>query len=457
MPRRVLVATLVALLCAATQATAAGGPWSVPVRLSGAMDADVGDGVVTPQVAINASGAAVAVWTLDDGRREIVQASSQAAAGATWSRPVALGPPIAEGVEPRVQVALNDRGDAVAIWQGSTAKGLNGTFSVNVAARTADGHWSAPATLSSGSADYSSPGVALDATGDATAIWQWDSSSGTAGRWHVRAASRPAGGTWSAPAELAPLTRSYGDPPLVAYDAVGDATALWSQPIENAKGGRGFAIASAVHAPGGAWSAPVAVGAAGRDFYTPKVQYAVDAGGDAIAVWESVSARGQYEIVGATRLGASGAWAPLPAPLSDPGRNAHDPQVAIAASGTFAAAWRRSNGRHYVAQASTGPLAGGRPAPVTLSGAGLDENAVRVAVDAGGHAYAVWAARSHGGASGVRGAVGGAAWGASASIGTAQDDGFDLAVGAGPAGRAIAVWLRSGRHRAYVESAELRP
>jgi hypothetical protein len=457
MPPRVLVATVAVVSCVGALASAATAPWTTPARLSGTSDAQIGSGIATPQVAISSGGAAIAVWALDSGRSEVVQAASQPAAGAPWSRPVSLSLPISEAVEPRAQVALNDRGDAVAIWQGSTAKGLNGTFGVNVATRTPDGQWSAAQALSSASADYSSPGVAIDAAGNVTAIWQWDSSGGSGGRWHVRVATRLAGGAWSTPVELATVTREYGDPPLVGYDAAGDATAVWSRPNEDAKGAaHGFVIESATRGSGGAWSAPVTVGSAARDFYTPKVRFAVDGHGDAVAAWEAISARGQYQIAGATRTGAGG-WSPIAAPLSDPGRNAHDPQVAIGATGVFAAAWRRSNGRHYVAQASTGPLAGGRPTPVTLSGAGLDENAVDVAVDAGGHAYAVWAARSHGGASAVRGAVGGPAWSASSAIGTADKDGFDLTVGAGPSGRAVVVWLRSGLRSAYLQSAELRP
>jgi hypothetical protein len=457
MPRRVLVATSFVLLCAATAAVGAAGPWGAPVSLSGTSDAQIGSGVATPQVAVNGGGAAVAVWTIDSGRREVVQAASQPSAGAAWSRPVSLGTPIAEGIEPRVQVALNDAGDAVAVWQAVATAGRSRTYTVSVATRTPDGHWSAPQTLSSGSANASNPDVAIDSGGDATAVWQSASSQQVGVRWHVRAATQPAGGTWSTPAELATVTRSSGDPPLVGYDAAGNATALWSRPNEDAKGTQhGFVIESATMARGGVWSAGVVVATALRDFSAPKARFALDAGGDAIAVWEAISVRGQYQIVGATRIGFAGSWTPIAAPLSDAGRNAHDPQVAIGASGVFAAAWRRSNGRHYVAQAATGPLAGGRPAPATLSGAGLDENAVDVAVDASGRAYAVWAARSHGGASAVRGAISAPAWSAGAAIGSADRDGFDLAVAAGPSGRAVAVWLRSGSGGATIQSAALR-
>ena len=78
-----------------------------------------------PQVAVGASGDAVAVWPQREGHY-VIQASTKNAGG-TWDPPVDISPPGEESIAP--QVAMNASGHAVAIWTrwGGTIKGANRT------------------------------------------------------------------------------------------------------------------------------------------------------------------------------------------------------------------------------------------------------------------------------------------------------------------------------------------
>lgn len=148
----------------------AGGGWQAPTDLS-----EHGSGA---QVALDAQGNAVAVWdTGGVGRYSFgssVQTSSRPTGGA-WQPAVTISSSEGRSVAP--QVAVDARGDAVAVWQ----RHLNfGPFAdpdpdpdvVQGASRAAGAGWQAPIDLTAGAPSALSPHVAMDAAGDALAIWQ---------------------------------------------------------------------------------------------------------------------------------------------------------------------------------------------------------------------------------------------------------------------------------------------
>ena len=136
-----------------------------------------------------------------------VAVPAQAAGG--WSAPVPL--PISGG---SAVAAVNASGAAAAITSGQTA---SGTAAVSVST-SADGHtWTAPVTLGPGG----EPAVALAPNGRTVAVWQGFSGITSTG---VQASVLVPGGTWSAPVTVAPA----GINPQVAVDAAGDAVAMWA-------------------------------------------------------------------------------------------------------------------------------------------------------------------------------------------------------------------------------------
>jgi hypothetical protein len=87
----------------------AGKPWGQPQPVSG-----TAAGSLAPQVAVDARGGALAVWTQSNGGSSRVHAASFAATGSTWSAARVLSRLGEDAVTP--QVTLDDAGDGAVAW-----------------------------------------------------------------------------------------------------------------------------------------------------------------------------------------------------------------------------------------------------------------------------------------------------------------------------------------------------
>jgi hypothetical protein len=257
-----IAGTLTAFLgvAVAVPAQAAGG-WSAPVALP------VSGG--SPAAAVNASGAAVVITS---GQTASVGVSvSTSADGHTWTAPVTLGP----GGEQAVALAPNGR--AVAVWQGFSGVTSTG---VQASVLVPGGTWSAPVTVAPAGIN---PEVAVDAAGDAVALWTTSGSNAP-----VQAATLRVGGTWSAP-----VTLGSGVTPNLAVNTSGAILAGWTtSPHE--------IVVSAGTVTGG-WSAPVTLGPA-TAYKQLGVHLALAANGQGTALWTGGNG------VQASTLSPGGSW-----------------------------------------------------------------------------------------------------------------------------------------------------
>jgi hypothetical protein len=274
-----------------------------------------------------------------------------------------------DGENPRV--AMDAAGDAVVVW-----KRKNGTnFIIEASSRAAGGIFTAPVPLSAAGQDAASPRLAMSAGGRAVAVWH--RSNGT--NLIVEAASFTAGGSWSAPVPLS-APGEDAEVPQVAMDAAGDAVAVWER-----FNGTNEIVETASLAAGGGWSAPVPLSAAGQDASAQRV--AMDANGGAVAVWDRFN--GTNLIVEAASRPAGGSFG-APVPLSAAGQDAEEPRIAMSAGGDAVAAWERFNGANWIVEAARRSGGGAFSAPVPLSVAGQDAEEPWVVMDAGGDAIAAW-------------------------------------------------------------------
>jgi len=309
----------------------AGGSWGAPVRLSAG-----GENADEPSVGLDRAGNAVAVWRRYDGFDDIVQAATRAAGGA-WQAPIDLSDAGQNAYEP--QIAVDEGGDAVAVWARS-----DGSHTIIQAAnRPVNGSWGTSVDLSAAGENAAEPQVAVDAAGDAIAVWQRFNGADNV----VQAAARPAGGIWQSPVDLSESAEdaSY---PEVAVTPGGDAVAVWE-----VFDGSDYLIQAATQAAGGTWQGPVDLSAPGNDAEEPQV--GVDPAGDAVAAW--VRYDGTDDIVQAATRAAGGTWQPG-VNLSAPGENGEEPQVAVDQEGDAAAAWSRSDGSDAIVQVSGYDAAG---------------------------------------------------------------------------------------------------
>jgi len=434
---RATVAALAGLAIALLAPAPAGaaGAWLAPVDLSAASGEPS-----SPQVAVDARGDAVAVWDGEVGTGFVVQAAVRRAGGA-WQAPIDISA-ASPGPMDGPQVAIDAQGNAVAVWTRH-----NGTeYIVQSAVRPASGRWQVPVNLSAAGHNATRPQVALDPRGNAVAVWQRFKSRHVIA---VQAATRPVGGSWQAPVELSASGQESSVAPQVAVGANGDAVAVWRNHSSS-----GFVVTAALRPAGGTWQAPVDISAVGLSAPASLVlgvspQVAVDAEGNAVAVWNHPTASTSI-VQGAVRT-AAGPWQ-APVNLSAAGRHAEDADIAVDPRGNAIAVWDRSVGDTSIVQSAARAAGGAWQAPVNLSTAGDDAVGPRVAVDPQGNAIAAWSVdRLSTPASIVQSAMRAAAgaWQAPVDIAAAGSDNPDVAVDA--QGNAVAVWRGSARAKYLVE------
>jgi hypothetical protein len=88
-----------------------GGNWTDPITIA----EDLTGEWEQPQVAVDPTGRAMAVWTAWTGDKRIVEAASGEVEG-SWGAPVAISP--ADSWSQRADVAMDSMGNAAAVWQG---------------------------------------------------------------------------------------------------------------------------------------------------------------------------------------------------------------------------------------------------------------------------------------------------------------------------------------------------
>jgi hypothetical protein len=239
----------------------AGGAFGATVDLSA-----TGQSALLPQVAFDASGNALAVWARLNGTNEIVQSSLRPAGGA-FATPVDLSATGQDAFDP--QVAFDASGNALAVWRR-----FNGSNDiVQSSFRPAGGVFAAPVDVSATGGSVLGPQVAFDPSGDALAVWERFNGS----NFIVQGAFRPAGAAFGAPVGLSASGKDALEP-QVAFNPSGDALAVWER-----SDGSNDIVQSSFRPAGGAFAAPVDLSDTLGDAVEPQVAF--DASGDALAVW----------------------------------------------------------------------------------------------------------------------------------------------------------------------------
>jgi hypothetical protein len=330
-------------------------------------------------VAISASGEAVAVWDYYNGSHYVVQAARRPAGGG-WQATVDISPAGHDAEE--AEVAINAAGLAVAVWRDYSAPGPNPT--VQTAWRPAGGAWQPSQPLSDPSRDAERPQVALNASGEAVAVWESYANNTSSGYPDfVQAAARPAGGNWSAPVNVSGPSQGCCLFPKVALDGTGTAVAAWER-VPTA--GSGYVVEAAARPAGtGMWQVPATLSAAGRNASGQEVAFSPT--GAATAVWSE--SNGSTNVIRAATRPVGGPFDP-PVNVSAGSQDATRPQLAIASNVTVAV-WEQQNSTNsFSVQAAASPAASGVWQPqVNLTAPGQNSTEAQVAVDSAGDAVAV--------------------------------------------------------------------
>ncbi len=320
--------------------------------------------------------------------------------------------------------------------------------------------------------DAAAQRIAMDANGNAIAVWQqWD---GVSHYWKIMARRYVAGAGWDV---VTPVDSGTGDArnPQIAMTANGDAWVVWQQHDDSLSFPVSSIWASHYDASTGQWEAATLVKAKNANTtqvlvnaYTPQV--AVNANGQAIIVWQQLDGpfcdaaaicnpfnqqgEDRYSVgsIAASRyVNVNGTWTwsnPEQLELDNlKGRNAEQPHVAMDGSGNAVVVWQQATPLADASLANSiyaNRYAGGAWAGRVLV-EGADDGAAfdpQIVQDGSGNVTAVWRQADSSGRYSIwsnRYASG--AWGAAGLMendNTGDADAPQIAINA--AGNAISVW-----------------
>ena len=191
----------------------AGWGWGTATTIS-----DGAGNATVPQVATDTSGNAVAVWAQSDGSSDNIMANRYLV-GSGWGTATSISSGGTSVAAP--QISVDASGNAVAVWQQ-----LDTTQNIWANRYSAATGWDGATLIEhndAGPATY--PQVASDASGNATAIW----SQSDGMRYNIMANRYTAGSGWGTAAIIVSDNSGDASLPQIAVGANGNAVAVWQQ------------------------------------------------------------------------------------------------------------------------------------------------------------------------------------------------------------------------------------
>lgn len=331
-----------------------------------------------PQVAIDNSGNAMAVWHQNNGASTSIWARRYDATARIWGAPQLIETND-EGVAVFPRIAVDGAGNFIVVWLQNEL--FNGNWAANVWSNRYDaatGAWGTAQRIKAndgqGALDYQ---IAVDSTTGA-AIATWDQYDGVRYNIWVNHYSRSAG-TWGTPSMIESNDAGTAAYPEVAIDGSGNAVAVWQQ-----SDGVKFNVWSNRYSAG-AWGTAQPIEGNAGDAYLPKI--AVDAGGNALVVWQQSD--GVRFNIWANRY-SGGSWGTAVAIQAGLSENAVGAYLAMDSSGNAIAAWHQGTDTgQQVWTAKFNVTSGSWEAAWRMNTAGTSVNA-RVSFDGDDNATVVW-------------------------------------------------------------------
>jgi len=236
-----------------------------------------------PDIAVDAFGNAYAVWTDYRNGKSDIYFSYRPKDGAWCSDERVTDDEPGKYYQWHPHIAVDALGNAYAVWGDSRYAAGWVPDQVAFSYRPAGGSWGTNVRVTDQKSSWGQiPDIAVDPSGNAYAVWQ-DFRRGDA-KTDIYFSYRPAGGSWGANVKV---NDDAGDaqpqPPSIAVDAFGNAYAVWG----DQRNGSAYVYFS-YRPAGGSWGAnqPVSDGSTGWDMGGGHPAIAVDPLGNAYAVWE---------------------------------------------------------------------------------------------------------------------------------------------------------------------------
>lgn len=370
-----LCAVIIACLLAASIAsrgvlgTDANSGWGIAQLIEIDDSGDASD----PMVAVDDSGNATAVWIQSDGSFDSVW-SSRYVVGIGWGLPTLIEANPSSASHP--QVGVDDSGNAIAIWRQSYDFRIS-AWSNRYVVGTGWGEAEVIETNDTQHVEY--PQLAVDSSGNAIAMWhQWEGET-QVDVWYNRFV---VGSGWSTAEMIDAGGAEIAFGPHVAFDGSGDATAVWQQWNTTRAD-----VWSNRYVAGTGWGEAQLIETDTEN--ADQAQVAVDSSGNAIVVWrQNDTTRSNIE---SNRFVIGTGWGTATLIETDNAGSAEYPKIAVDASGDAIAVWRQSDGTLYNIWSNRYSVGTGwgTATLIETDDAGHAGNP-QVAVDDAGNAIAVW-------------------------------------------------------------------
>ena len=307
---------------------------------------DLGDVGRDIDVAMDAQGNAIAVWTQSDGVRVNIW-FNRYDPNTGWTGATKLVDQNLSASSPRV--GFDGAGNATVIWVQFDGVSLKR----NVWQRryaTGSGWETATKLENSAAGDASSPHLAVDASGTAMAVWL-KKNGAIDSVWY--AAYDPVSG-WTAPGLVEQDDAGFAADPKVAYAPDGLIHAIWSQLSDSGESSLTQDLFASRYSPGSGWSTPERI----ENLHTPVrvVDLKVGGDGEALAVWTQASRSSPFRKMNINRYTPGSGWgSPLPFTTLVSRAEHAAPSTVIDAEGNALVVWREDRdpgSGHFMRMAS---------------------------------------------------------------------------------------------------------
>ncbi len=276
-----------------------GQPWQPAVTISSRSTA--AGTAISPVVAIDDRGTAVALWSRREGRRFRVESATKPA-GQSWSSARRISQPSVNSYVPKL--GMTPSGSAVAIWEAHyrTSRRV-----VRIATKAPGRRWRRSRALSDDDGAARLPDIAMNRHGAMAVVWsQQTVPSNVFSPWTLRARVRTRKGAWRRTATLAQTAR--GTVSDIEIDGRGHALVAWQTAPRSDQSGARFRPAGfrSAETRNGRWLKPRRINPRSQDRRDlGEVEISVDDAGNATAVWQTGLCTGRGVFAASKRPGRS--------------------------------------------------------------------------------------------------------------------------------------------------------
>lgn len=352
-----------------------------------------------PRVAWDGAGNAVAVWVQGSSTFDAIWASRFSSSSRQWSaaRQISATSAPASAIQP--DVALDAAGQALVVWTQGNGQ-VNHFDAWSTQYTVATDAWSAPSLVSDGSNSAYGASVARHSSGLGLVAWKQERGAGSASStqpvdiWARSVASNGALGNASRinvnSAGLSNAAYAMG-PLAVAMNNQGGAAVVWSQ---RAMPSLPLVVQAAMHSAATGWQAAAAISPSGTDdCYAPQVGF--DAAGNAMAVWQQQNDFGAFG--GSNQYTVGSGWGSASIFADARNGDVMVPSLAVDGAGNATVVWYRWSSFNAVDLMMRRYLsASGWNAEQVFAPMGADTSAMqtqpRVVANASGQTVVVWGA-----------------------------------------------------------------